>query len=709
MNALTRISRRDFLTALGVLPAGGAILLASACRGRGGGIEVGRDGFVIDSRVYPLYSGTVHYWCHEPARWPELLDNLSRLGLITLRVDIPWSLHERAQGGFDFGSGRAELDLDSFLKQAATRGMRVLARPGPFQGHEVQDNGIPRRVLFDPRVPARGSDGNMEIHFGRNGQYPLPSCFSQAFEDEVGSWFDLVGQLLKRHLCSAGGPVIGVQVDDGAGLFIHSRYVYSLDYSLPALDSYRSWLAGLYTDIEELNNAYGSDYPSFESVEPPRRFEAENPHELPRHLDWVEFREVSIARHLDRLASMLVKRGVEGVPVFAALPSGFRAPFNPEAVESSHDIAFAGFDNSGSGTLDYLTERRSAKMASGISRYPFHSGFTLGAALENANVPLTPEEFEFLALTAVMQGLRGLNFHLAAEADNWTGGAFTRDCRVRGEYCEPLRRVVRFLRESRFQDYSKQAETIVLFNRGLDRLSAALEHRRDMAGLDLGGEVFNETADLGLLNSPETCTLWLDQATELMREVGFDWDCGDSAISAERLCCYKVAILSCSDYLDRREIETLRAFVSKGGALVFGPGRPYLDQSMHRNLQVENFFAGAMPLADYLAPAGRTQAANLSLIQMESPHEVGRLIKTLGISPRFTRANTSLDLSFFQNLEGAGLLFVANSSDRPQHSDIFFQGLLTVTPYGRAEASVMEGSLRVELAPRSLAIWEVRP
>lgn len=670
---------------------------------------MGRDGFVIGGRVYPLYSGTVHYWSHDRTHWPELLDNLSRLGLITLCVDIPWSLHERTAGGFDFGSNRAELDLDVFLKQAGARGIRVLARPGPFQGREVPDNGIPRRVLFDPRVPARGSDGNMEIHFGRNGQYPLPSCFSRAFEDEVGFWFDLVGQLLKRHLYSSGGPVIGVQVDDGASLYLHSRCVYSLDYSLPALDSYRLWLAGRYTDLDELNNAYGSDYRSFQSVEPPHRFDAEDPHDLPRHLDWVEFREISIARHLDRLGSMLVERGVEGVPVFAALPSGFRAPFNPEAVESSPAVAFAGFDNPGSGALEYLTERRSAKMASGISRYPFQSRFALGAALESGSLPQTPEEFEFLALTAVMQGMRGLNFHLAAEADNWTGGAFTRDCRMRGEYCEPLRRVLRFLRESRLQDYAKQAEIIVLYNRGLDRLSAALEHRRDLAGLALGGEVFNETVDLGLLNSPETCTLWLDQATELMREVGFDWDCGDSAISAERLCRYKVAILSCSDFIDRREIETLRAFLAGGGALVFGPGRPFMDQSMHRDLQVESFFAGAMPLSDYLAPAGRAQAANLSLIQMESPHEVGRLIKTLGISPRFTRSNTSLDLSFFQSPEGAGLLFVANSSDRPQHGDIFFQGRLTVNSYGQAEASVLEGSLTVELAPRSLSIWEVHP
>jgi beta-galactosidase len=705
-----RINRRDFLTALGAVPAvaGSVLMLGSSCRGSGQRVSVGRDGLIIDGRVLPLYSGAVRYWNHERARWPELLNGLSRMGLSTLGLEIPWSLHERTEGGYDFGSGSPELDLDAFLDLASENGIRVIAGPGPALGPGIAFAGIPSRVLFDSMTAARDSAGNMRIQYDQTCQFPLPSFFSRTFNDEIGLWFDGVAPILSRHLLTRGGPVAAVQV--GWSIFQSEKVqcIYSLDYSPAALESFSRGLTGTYADIGELNGAWGSEYATFETVEPPRSFDAESPRDLPRHLDWVEFRESSAAEWLNNLGSMLIERGIDGVPVFAVLSPASHLMIVPPAAEKKSDVSLAGFVRYASGPSNYNYERRIAKEASGISPFPFRCGLSLGTSTDSRGAGVIPEEFEFMSMTAVMQGIRGLSFHLAAECDNWTGAPFTRDCRVRGDYYEPVRRVLRFLRESRLHEYARQADIIVLSDRGLDSLTAALEHRRDDHGLALGGEVFNETVDLGLSCSLETCALWLDQAVELMRETGFDWDCGNSAISLDRLAQYKIAILSCGDFIYRQDADTLSKFVAGGGVLVFGPGRPFMDQSLHRNLRIESFFSGAAPLSDYLAPAGRAQAVSLSLIQMESPHEVGRLIKTLGISPRFTRSNTSLDLSVFSNREGRALLFVANSSDRPQKSDIFFQGRLTVSAYGQAESSILEGSMAVEIAPRSIAVWEVR-
>ena len=170
------ISRRGFLSVLGATPiaAGGLLLLGGSCRGKDAvGVEHG--GLVVEGRVYPLYSGTVHYWQHERKLWPEILEQLRRMGMITLCVDIPWSVHERENGKFDFGEERPELDLTAFLKLAGERGMKVLARPGPQLGPEVPGRGVPSRVLFDPQVSARDSFGGMGIEYHATGQYPAPS------------------------------------------------------------------------------------------------------------------------------------------------------------------------------------------------------------------------------------------------------------------------------------------------------------------------------------------------------------------------------------------------------------------------------------------------------------------------------------------------------------------------------------------------------
>ncbi len=703
------INRRDFLTALGAVPAmaGSVLMLGSACRGSGKRVSVGRNGLVIDGRVFPLYSGAVRYWSHDRARWPELMSGLSRMGMSTLSLEIPWSLHERQEGGYDFGSSRPELDLDAFLNLASENGIRVIAVPGPALGPGIAFAGMPRRVLFDTMSAAQDSSGNLRIQYEQTCQFPLPSFFSRTFNDEIGLWFDRAAPVLSRHLLTRGGPVAAVQV--GWSIFRSEQVqcIYSFDYSPAALEKFRLWLTGAYIDIGELNNAWGSEYTSFETVEPPRSFDAENPRDLPRHLDWIEFREISAAEWLNSLGNMLIERGIDGVPVFADLSSASRLTVNPAEAGSSSAVSLAGFFRNATGPSNYNQERWIAKEASGTSPFPFRYGLSLGTSTDSRGEGVIPEEFEFISMTAVMQGIRGLSFHLAAECDNWTGAPLTRNCLVRNDYYEPVRRVLSFLRESRLHEYERQAEIIVLLDRGLDKLTAALEHRRDVHGLALGGEVFNETVDLGLSCSPETCSLWLDQTGELMRETGFDWDCGDSAITLDRLAQYKIAILACGDFIYREDADALRKFIDGGGTLVFGPGRPFMDQGLHRNLQIESFFSGAVPLSDYLAPAGRAQSINLSLIQMESPHEVGRLIKTLGASPRFTRSNTSLDLSVFSNREGRGLLFVANSSDRPQKSDIFFQGRLTVSAYGQAKTSVLEGSMTVEMAPRSIAVWEV--
>src|ERR1019366_10336557 len=53
--------------------------------------------------VLPLYAGTMHYWRHHPADWVPGLEATRALGVRVLDTYVPWQVHERERGVFDFG------------------------------------------------------------------------------------------------------------------------------------------------------------------------------------------------------------------------------------------------------------------------------------------------------------------------------------------------------------------------------------------------------------------------------------------------------------------------------------------------------------------------------------------------------------------------------------------------------------------------------
>jgi beta-galactosidase len=707
-----RMSRKAFLTALGAAPVAltGLTLLVAGCAGRGGKqVKVVRNGFWIDGRVYPLYSGSFHYWRHDSALWPGLFDQLSRLGLRTVCTPVPWSVHELGRRSFDFGRLDRNLDLGAFLDLAREKGFKVLLQPGPRVDGDLNGCGLPSRVLFDPEIAARTSLGTLEIEHTLTGQFPVPSYFSSRFYGEAALYFDELMPLAARRLHHRGGPVIGIQVDHELSFFRHLRYPYTVDYHPEALTLYRGWLEKKYLGrIAELNRCYGTSYGSFMEVEPPVRFAAERYAELPLCLDWVEFREWSVIQALERLSTMFAERGIEGVPVFLGLPVSFRAPADLPGNESARGIDLAGIDLQPVREA-YPEERELCRGSAGLSLFPFLPGFAAGFGVSDPPRPRLPEDLEFLLLAAFMHGVKGFNLSMAVERDRWLGGPITRDGGLREEYHAVIRRLLQFLRESRFHEYRKEVGTIFLYNHSLDRLLCAMEQDKPCRSLGLRSGIFGETLDLGLKGSPEASQLWIEQTTGLLREVGFDWNCGDTRLGVELLARYRVALLPTIDFLWTEEAANLKKYVEGGGILVFGPEKPRLNERLMPDPSIALFFERAETPEGVFGSVDSNPSRQSAgrLIQMESPREVGRLLKTLGVTIPFTRSNSSLDLTVQVGPESLRLLFVANGTDRVQRGDVFFPGAFRFARLWGGEPAVLEGKLSVELEPYQVAVWEV--
>jgi len=146
--------------------------------------------FTLDNEPFRIVSGSVHYFRIAPAQWRSVLQSARAMGLNTISTYVPWNLHEPHANRFVF-SGM--LDIRAFLELAASEGLLVLLRPGPYICSEWDLGGIPAWTL-------KGST-NSEV---RNGQ----------LLKQAALFFDAVTQQIAPYI---GKPIVGLQIENEYG------------------------------------------------------------------------------------------------------------------------------------------------------------------------------------------------------------------------------------------------------------------------------------------------------------------------------------------------------------------------------------------------------------------------------------------------------------------------------------------------------------
>jgi len=155
------------------------------------------DNFKLDGIDFRILSGAIHYFRIPKQSWKQRLQSVVDCGLNTIDVYIPWNLHEKERGNFDFAG---ELDLVKFFSIAAEMGLKVLCRPGPYICSEWDWGGLPSWLLKDPEMHIRSN------YFG--------------YQDAVKSYFSKLLPLLAPLQHSNGGPIIAFQVENEYGDYV---------------------------------------------------------------------------------------------------------------------------------------------------------------------------------------------------------------------------------------------------------------------------------------------------------------------------------------------------------------------------------------------------------------------------------------------------------------------------------------------------------
>lgn len=160
--------------------------------------QISGNEVLVDGKPFRILSGEMHYFRILPDTWRNRLEKMKACGLNSVATYMPWNLHERTEGKFDF-SGM--LDVKRYLDIADEIGLKVILRPGPYICSEWEFGGFPAWLLKNPGIRLRCSD---PIYMNAVTNYFL------AVFDEVREYFDrnIIALQIENGYASYGNDMV---------------------------------------------------------------------------------------------------------------------------------------------------------------------------------------------------------------------------------------------------------------------------------------------------------------------------------------------------------------------------------------------------------------------------------------------------------------------------------------------------------------------
>ena len=159
-------------------------------------LEIGEKSLKLNSKPFYLASGEMHYFRFFKDGWRRRLKLMKDFGLTAVQTYVPWNLHEKHEGEFDFSGN---LDLAAFLELCDEIGLKVMFRPSPYMCTEWNFGGLPYWLLNKKGIGIRTSD-------------PI-------FAGCIKKYYERLAKEFVPYLSTNGGPIIAVAVENEYGSY----------------------------------------------------------------------------------------------------------------------------------------------------------------------------------------------------------------------------------------------------------------------------------------------------------------------------------------------------------------------------------------------------------------------------------------------------------------------------------------------------------
>jgi len=163
---------------------------------QGVGLEARGSSFYLEGKPHQIISGSFHYFRTHPEQWRDRLERMKAAYVNTVMTYIPWNLHERRKGVYNFTVDG--WDLVRFIELVQEMELHLIVQPGPYICAEWEFGGFPSWLLHDPDMVTRTS------------KYP-------PYMNHVKKYFSQLLPLLARFTHQRGGPIIAFQVENEFG------------------------------------------------------------------------------------------------------------------------------------------------------------------------------------------------------------------------------------------------------------------------------------------------------------------------------------------------------------------------------------------------------------------------------------------------------------------------------------------------------------
>lgn len=151
---------------------------------------------LIDGRPRIVLCSSVFYFRIPASRWRRRLEQVRDSGYTAIETYVPWNLHERRPGEFDFAGDH---DVAAFCDLAHDLGLLVVIRPGPYICSEWDGGALPAWLGCRDDIGLRQNEPR--------------------FLAAVGRWFDQILPLVAERQSHRGGSVVAVQLENELDFF----------------------------------------------------------------------------------------------------------------------------------------------------------------------------------------------------------------------------------------------------------------------------------------------------------------------------------------------------------------------------------------------------------------------------------------------------------------------------------------------------------